>query len=344
MMSRDELRRYRRGWLKVPGSSSSGLDRPTDARDTREGRRDLRAHPREGPREGLPHARAGRTSRSVARSPGRYIACTLTPSVGALRAGMKPSAPTAAVRAGDPLSRISPPMRIPLLAALTVVLLAPAALAQTRDALSSGQPAPHARRRHRARPTEQSRSISRRRTARRTADASVRSAQGCAASLRRRELRHALSAGRTAGVQRPVVQQQLRRHPVELWAQPELSRQQRDVREPEGRRREPRCRRCGHHRRGRAAARGGHAAVSERAAGAGARGAAGHAREDGAEPARAGAGEARRRLGDRRSTSAAPRWRSARRRSRGSRRATTSRSRSSASSSSSASRSRRTCR
>jgi creatinine amidohydrolase len=30
MMSRDELRRYRRGWLKVPGSSSSGsIGRPT---------------------------------------------------------------------------------------------------------------------------------------------------------------------------------------------------------------------------------------------------------------------------------------------------------------------------
>jgi creatinine amidohydrolase len=29
MMSRDELRRYRRGWLKVPGSSSGSIGRPT---------------------------------------------------------------------------------------------------------------------------------------------------------------------------------------------------------------------------------------------------------------------------------------------------------------------------
>src|SRR3954463_4059450 len=31
MMSRDELRRYRRGWLKVPGSSSGSIGRPTIA-------------------------------------------------------------------------------------------------------------------------------------------------------------------------------------------------------------------------------------------------------------------------------------------------------------------------
>jgi creatinine amidohydrolase len=29
MMSRDELRRYRRGWLKVPGGSSGSIGRPT---------------------------------------------------------------------------------------------------------------------------------------------------------------------------------------------------------------------------------------------------------------------------------------------------------------------------
>jgi hypothetical protein len=29
MMSRDELRRYRRGWLKVPGGSSGSIGRPS---------------------------------------------------------------------------------------------------------------------------------------------------------------------------------------------------------------------------------------------------------------------------------------------------------------------------
>ena len=49
MMSRDELRRYRRGWLKVPRSSAGSIGRPTP-RDRGEGPGDLRTHllPRSG--------------------------------------------------------------------------------------------------------------------------------------------------------------------------------------------------------------------------------------------------------------------------------------------------------
>ena len=70
MMSRDELRRYRRGWLKVPGGSSGSIGRPSLA-TRREGRGDLCAHPREGARQGIPDARTrcGLTRRPVGHRP-----------------------------------------------------------------------------------------------------------------------------------------------------------------------------------------------------------------------------------------------------------------------------------
>ena len=95
MMSRDELRRYRRGWLKVPRSSSSGsIGRPTLA-TAGEGRRDLRAHPREGPREGLPDPRAGH-GLAIGRRRGRrrYIVGTLHPVASAPRRGDETLRPT----------------------------------------------------------------------------------------------------------------------------------------------------------------------------------------------------------------------------------------------------------
>ena len=78
MMSREELRRYRRGWLKVPGSSSSGsIGRPTLA--TPEKGAAIYAHIREKVRAKVfltpePDERLGPRA-----SPGRYIVCTLTP-------------------------------------------------------------------------------------------------------------------------------------------------------------------------------------------------------------------------------------------------------------------------
>ena len=187
-------------------------------------------------------------------------------------------------------------MRILPFAALALVSLAPVAQAQntatrsTSGALLTLDEAINVARRNNPVYLSQA-------TSRRTADAAVRSARGAMLPERRRQLRHALPAGRPAGVQRPLVQQQLGRGAVELWAEPQLPREHRDVRASEGRRRESRRRRRGHQRIGRAAPRGGDAAVPERAAGAGALRAPGHAAEDGRIAARAGEGEARRRSG-----------------------------------------------
>ena len=234
---------------------------------------------------------------------------------------MKPP-PDPAVRAGDPLSRTSPSDAYS--AARRARRRASRAGRAGTDSTASQPPvvvtarrpaaAPHARRGHRRWLGGTIPSTSRRRIARRTADAAVRSAKGALlpsadASFGTRyqqggqQVFNGLSFSNSSDAIQSSYGLNLNyRVNSATFVNPKAAA------------REPRRGRCGHHRLERAASRGGDAAVPERAPGAGALGAAGHAGEDGRRPSSSSRRPSSRSVRERRSTSAAPRWRSARRR------------------------------
>ena len=340
-MSRDELRRYRRGWLKVPGSSSSGsIGRPTLA-TPREGRRDLRPHPREGPRR-RSSSRPSRTTSRSACGPGA-IYCVTSPRTSVAAQLDETPCPTRRVRAGDPLSQdLSPD-------AYSAVRRAHRRAARAgragTDSYGSGAEPPVVVTLDDQAPLltlDDAIALARRNNpvylsqanARRTADAAVRIGEGRAAALRRRELRQR-AISRAASRCSTACRSATAPTPSSRAMGSNLNYRVNSATfvHAEGGASRTATRSMPTSPARPSSSRRGHAAVPERAPGAGALRAAGHARARRRRRSSSWRRPSSRSARARRSTSAAPRWRSARRRSRCSRRATTSRSRSFASSS-----------